>query len=282
MALAKKTIEESMKSVTPQDMAKDAYSAKRLSQKIQEQFGDKRQPAVGVNPFQAGQTLAPAREAEFKRKSEFVPAAYKTAQEAEERQTKAQDDLATFYDKWALQADELAMKQSQDKRATDLYSQQQTADISSKMNEIGFSAFKNAADRQDSLEKAYLDGDAERQLVTGAINGQIRLADVDMYWKEVINDFSQRLMDVKAWADADLEIFKNKMQSDAANWGSMVSGLTDLSKVGLEYMDQPGEDGLTGWDKVKKYFQSDTTREPVIEDAADAFLNEPDSSFLEE
>jgi len=282
MALAKKTIDESMKPVTPLDMAKEGYAAKRMSEKIQEQFGNKNQPVVGVNQFQGGATLSPAKEAEFKRRSEFVPEAYKTAQAAEERQTKAQDELADFYAKWDIQADELAMKQSQALRAADLQAKLQSQEVDNKLKEIGFSAFKNDADRQDSLEKAYLDGNASKQLITASINGAVKMQDIDTYWKEVINDFDQRLMDVKSWADADLKAFEYNMKTDAVNWGSIVSGLTTLSKVGVDAMDTPDDSGLTGWDKVKSLFTSDTSTTPVVENAADAFLNTPDSEFLEE
>ncbi len=265
-------------------MAKSGYEAQKVSEKIQKQFGDPRAPVVAPSAYQTGAASLPARQAEYARRTEFVPKAYETVGNTEKAQTDIQDNLADFYTKWQIQADELAAKQGQATSQADLDALQTAYGTENKIRSIEFDAFQNAAQRYDALEKAYTDGDAEKELIRSAINGQVRVSDIDAYWDLITNDIKQDLADFTSMTDAEFKAWKEGIAAKAANWGNIVSGLTSLTKVGIDQMDKKDENGLTGWDKLKTLYNSEETQtEPnLYQTPADEFLSTPDSEFLEE
>lgn len=277
MAISKKQVEDATKPVTPKDMAKAGFEAEQVSKKIQKQFKSPDAPIVTLNAYQRGVASLPARQAEYQRRSEFVPKVAKTVGDVEKAQTQIQDELSDFYDKWNLQADQLAMKQSQAEKEADLAALQSQYGVEDKLRKIEFDAYKNASDRYDALEKAYLDGDATRELIRAGINGQVRVQDIDMYWDLVINDIKQDLADFESMTRAEFEAWKEEIGAKAKNWGAITSGLTNLAKVGIDAMGKKDSNGLTGWDKVDAFFADSGDGMS----AADQILATPDEAFLE-
>jgi hypothetical protein len=234
MGLAKKDIFDATKPVDPIETARAGVEAENISKQIQRHYGKAGKPIVGSTAFQQGVASDAARQAEFNRQKEFIPKAYETAKGIEERQTQTQDELAGFWDEYGLRADELAMKQSQAQRETDLYSKLQNQETENKLREIEFSALKSDAERQDALEKAYLDGQADIQLQKAAINGQVKLSDIDKYWELQMNTIRENLLDFRAWSEAEMKIFEYNMEMSGANWGAIMNGLFQMTKAGAE------------------------------------------------
>lgn len=253
MAIAKQTIEESMKPVDTRKMAEAGLAAEDISRKMQKYYGDSNKPTIRATSFQQGLGTEKARQSDIQRQQQYIPKVYEATKGIEDRQTETQDNLAKFYDDWLLKSDELATKQNQTAREADLYARESQSQIDQKLKEIGFSAFKNDAQRQDALEKAYFDGAAEKQMLTSAITGEIKLNDIDNYFDIIMNDINQEMLDIKAWAEADIEAFKSNIDIKARNWGNIFSGLAELGKIGRDQLDVKDENGLTGWDKIKTF-----------------------------
>jgi hypothetical protein len=238
MGLAKKDIFDSTRPVDPIETARAGVEAENISKQIQRHYGKAGRPIVGSTAFQQGVASDAARQAEFNRQKEFIPKAYETAKGIEERQTQTQDELAGFWDEYGLRADELAMKQSQSQRETDLYSKLQNQETENKLREIEFSALKSDAERQDALEKAYLNGQADIQLQKAGINGQVKMADIEKYWDLQMNAIREELLDFRAWSEAEMEAFKYGMETSGSNWGAIINGMAQLGKTGAENYDK--------------------------------------------
>ena len=273
MVLAKKTYEESLKPVSARDMAESGRQAEELSKSIQKQFGDKNAPVVGASPYARGIATDTGKQAEFARQQEFIPKAYEAAKGIEEKQTGIQDQVSDFWRGYSIRADEAAMKQNQAKRSADILTQEKQQELEGKLRDIEFSALQNDAQRQDALEKAYLDGQAEIELLKGGLAGAVKMSDIEKYWDLKINDIVQDLKDFEMWTQAEKEAFTVQMKADAANWGSIVNGLTTLGKVGAENWDSIST-GTQNWWNDRQNASNAAIQMPALGDPNVQFMGD--------
>jgi len=235
--VTKKTVSESTKPVSTWEQAEAGRQAEEVARSIQKHYGESAMPIIGSTFSQRGAAGSKAKQADFQRQQEFIPKAFETAGKIEEGQAAIADESVDFWRKYNLQADELAMKQNQQKRSADLFSEESRLGTEKKLKEIEFAAFQNDAKRQDALEKAYLDGHAEKELLKGSIAGAVKVSDIEAYWGMKINEIKNDLLDYEMMTKIEKEDFTAKMQRDAKNWGSIINGLVTVGKVGAENWD---------------------------------------------
>lgn len=243
MAVTTKTVKESTKPVDSREIAESGREAEQMSQQIQKHYGQGQQ-VIKSSPWQRGVAADKAKQADFQRQQQFIPKAYETTGKIEEGRTKLGDQVADFWTGYGLRADELAMKQAQQKRGQSLMDAETLARVGDELQKIEFSAFQNDAQRQDALEKAYLDGDAEIELTKAGVQGKLKIADIDRYWQMKINEIRQDLKDFEMEKDFEKEMFKQNLATDAANWGSIISGITGIAGTAAEKMDKKDWDNL--------------------------------------
>lgn len=283
MAISKKQVEDATKPVSDKDMAQSAWEAQEVSKNIQRQFGDKRSPIVAPSAFRTADAAIPAKQAEFQRRQQFLPQAYQTIAEVEEKQTGIQDEVADFYDKWNLKADELMMKQDQARRGADLETQQVLQGVEEKMRDIEFTSFQNAAKRYDAMEEAYQKGDAEKSLIQAGINGTIKVKDVEKYWDMVVQDIQEDLKDWRQMTELEFNTWKQKIAAKSKNAAKFIEGATDLFKTGIDEGLKEDKEGKTGFERL---LESDKGDAQEIDNARargrDAVWTEVDDGYSDE
>lgn len=217
---------------TEQGTGSVAQRAKKLSESIQRRWGD-RDKVVGASPFSSRIAQSEASAADIKRRQEFIPKVYEQTAKSEEAGASIQDSLADAYSKFNLTADELAEKQRQTEVGLDLFREQAGSDIESKLREIEFSAFRNKAERDDAMAKAFADGSLNEEMVQAGINGDIKVSDIDTYWKYQLNELNELWKDFAQDKKIEYGQFEADLEAKAAIWGSILNG---MFKVGGEVM----------------------------------------------
>lgn len=222
----KTTLQESAKD-RPQDRETAAQKASTMSQSIQRKFGSP-SPVVAT-PEQRAAAEGKASQASYAQREKFVPQAYKAISDIESASTGVQDQSAQFWANYADKARALEEQQRQGTKGTDLFLQQANEEMLQKLQEMDFTAYKNAAQRHDALEKAYLDGSLQETLIQAGINHDIRMQDISKVRSLIMNSYQEMLAEFRLDEEINAEKIKANMEATSILIGSIMSGIASMA-----------------------------------------------------
>lgn len=222
----KKTLQTAAEDDT-QSRDEAAQQASQMSQSVQKKFGST-QP-ITASPQQRAAAEGKAKTASYEQREKFLPQAYQTVSDVESASTGVQDQSAQFWADYANNAAKLEEQQRQGASGLDLFLQQSNQEMLQKMQEMDFTSFKNAAQRQDALEKAYRDGNLVDTLLQGAVNHDIRMQDITKVRELIMNTYNELLADFRTDKEIDFARVKADTEATAQNIGSIMSALAMIA-----------------------------------------------------
>jgi DNA-binding helix-hairpin-helix protein with protein kinase domain len=214
---------------SPTDFEKEMSDVELANASIQRQFGTGQQ--MGIDPNRA----APAQiyqAGEMQRRQAATDPAFQTATAIGEREAGVQNSLAQALQKYRTNIDDITQKGQQSLAETQFGKQKGLWEVDVSRRDLGFSMYKNNAERQDAIQAAWRNGEAEEKLLEAGINHDMRLQDIEMYWTQVINEIEQELKDWSQMTQADWYKFQRDMETKSNSWAAIVDGgLGILSSV---------------------------------------------------
>jgi len=182
-------------------------------------------PVTGLNRFQRQGLQNQWLGQESQRRLGSNQAAFGLGGQIDEREAGIANQLSSLYDKYRNTQADAQQQQAQGTLALDQDTKEALAGISQKKNEFDFGLYKNQAERNDALTSLWAKGTAEESLQNAAINNQIKMQDIDQYFKLINNQLEQDFEDYKhdytlAWSK-----YQREVTSRAANYGAIFGGL---------------------------------------------------------
>ncbi len=209
------------KAKSPADFEKEMSDIELANASIQRQFGSGQQ--MGINPNRA----APAQvyqAGEMQRRQAAIDPAFKTGTAIGEREAGVENSLAQSLQKYKNSIDDTTMKGQQSMAETDFGLKKGLWEVDTQRKDLGFSMYKNRAEREDAIQAAWNNGVAEEKLLEAGINHDMRLQDIEMYWANVTNEIDQALRDWNQMTKAQWEAFQRDMETKSNSWAAIVSG----------------------------------------------------------
>lgn len=240
MATFAPELDKLSKPIEPQNRSNLAQRAKKLSESLQKYYGDK-DKIVGASPFSSRLAESEAAAADYKRRSGLLPKMYEQTAKEEEGGAKISQSVEDAYSKFKLASDKIAEQQRQSKVGLGLSQEEAAAGFENKMRELGFTAYKNKADRDDAMEKAYLDGDLMMAMTTAAINSDVKMTDIDSFWQYQINDLNEMWKDYEQGEKLDHAKFIADLSTKAENFANVINGFLGMGKGVVEYNIKAGD-----------------------------------------
>lgn len=102
---------------------------------------------------------------------------------------------------------------------------------------IDFTAYKNAADRADAIDKAYQDGSIELQILDANRSNSLKMADLEQYYALDKNRFDNETKDWQTMSEQQMLQTLLNMQQQAAGGVAMLDALIKIGgTVATDYI----------------------------------------------
>jgi len=214
---------KSQRARNPQEFEDAMGEIERSVASVQRQYGSGQQ--MGIDPrFSRAAPAQTYQAGEMQRRQAAVDPAFQTATAIGEREAGAQNALAQSLQKYQTSVADTALKGQQSLADTGFEKEKGLWTVDQNRRNLGFSMYKNNAERADAIQSAWDQGVAEDKLIEAGINHDIRLQDIDMYWSNVMNEVDQALRDWQSMTDADWYKFQRDMEAKSQSWGAITEG----------------------------------------------------------
>lgn len=218
------------------EFEKGISDIERATAAVQRQYGSGQQ--MGIDPrFSRAVPAQTYQKGEMQRRQAATKPAFQTAQAIGEREAGAQSALAQSLEKYRQETKGATMKGQQAEAKAGLAREKGLWEVDQRQRNLGFSMYKNEANRADAIRDAYDKGVAEERLLEATTNHDIRMQDIKTYWSDVINEIDQQLRDWRQMTEAEWFRFKAELQAKAAAWGAIIGG---SSGVLSDIVQDPG------------------------------------------
>jgi hypothetical protein len=182
-------------------------------------------PVTGLNRFQRQGVRNQWVGAENQRRQQAAGNAFGLSNQIDERNANVQNTLTDAYSKYRNVNADAAQQQAQTSLTLGQNVKESMAGLEQKKNEFDFGLFKNQAERDDAMASLWRKGVAEEALQNMAFNHQLKMQDVDQYFKLLINQLNEDLEDYKIDSQIGWSKTQRGMESAAANTGLLMGGL---------------------------------------------------------
>lgn len=207
----------------PKEAADELLSLEAGQQAVQKQVTGG--PVTGLNRFQRQGLQNQWVGQETARRQAAVAPAFGLAGQTDERLAGVQNTLADAYNKYLNTEANAAQQQGQTALTLGQGVTESLAGIGQKKSEYDFGLFKNQAERDDAMASLWRKGVAEETLQNMAFNHQLKMQDVDQYFKLILNQLNEDLEDYKVDSELSWSKSKRTMEAAAANTGLLMGGL---------------------------------------------------------
>jgi len=122
---------------------------------------------------------------------------------------------------------EIKAKQEQNNqdRGTELADRTNQWATNNEMRNLDFKELVGKTQRSDAIAELYREGRAEDALYDAAIEGKLKMQDVDVYYANLKGDLNNAFKLWEAGRKAEFEKMMAEMQSKAINWGTAIGGI---------------------------------------------------------
>lgn len=227
MAAFAKNVSDSTAETDPQQWERTKNLLRTVAETAQKQYGGigSRPMSVSADPYSTLSADRKYASGEFGRRKAAAESSFDIAKTQDERQGEFGNRVrAALYDRQKL-AEETPLKQQQMEREAALGMRNTLTEGQQKINEINFSAFKNAADRIDSMNTAYDKGILEMQLLDLNKQGMLEMADIDRYFTLLKADMLNMLKGIEAEGELKREQYLKELETKSDNMSAIISGL---------------------------------------------------------
>lgn len=215
---------------------KDPLEARRYQDELEE--GQKSvsrwitgAPVMGLNRFQKQAVDSEALAGEQERRQQAATGAMQVAGSIDERLTGAANTLSGAYDKAQSTQADLAQKQAQSLQEAEWAKTTGLRDVADKTKDVDFQLLKNQTLRDDALEDAWVKGIMDNKLQDMSIGGDMRLQDIDQYFKLKENEIQEDFLDWQKKTEIDFNAEIAKMVASAQAFATLFQGVMQGSSA---------------------------------------------------
>lgn len=191
-------------------------------------------PAVTLNRFQRQDARNAYLGAELDRRKAAAEGATQLAGIQDERVAGAANQLAAAMDKYRNTQDDLSQRQAQAVTEADQTARMGITEIDIKKNMFDWELEKNQTKRDDAISDAWVEGMVNNKLQDLQIAGQMRLQDIDQYYKLWQNEIDQSFKDWEQKTKADWEAEIAKVTANAQAMAQIFAGSLTMADAGIE------------------------------------------------
>lgn len=119
----------------------------------------------------------------------------------------------------------LKQEQSNQDRTTELTDRTNQWQTSEQMRNLDFKELTNRTQRSDAIAELYREGRAEDALFDAALEGKLKMQDIDIYYKSMNSELNNMFKLWEANKKATFEKMLSDLQNRAVNWGTAINGI---------------------------------------------------------
>jgi hypothetical protein len=226
---------DSTKERGTEGVVKNLRNASQRMRQAQEQWGSRGRATTGMDPRDQAEALRDYGISEADRRQQASSTASQFGQGVDQRKAEVSNATQKLID--TQEASVRGAEQSQRNlyRENDLSNQMANNDINEKLKQVDWGSYQNQTSRQDAFTDMFRQGKESDYFLDKAINQQVKMQDLDMWYKtlsnQIDNDFKDWEFKTKAQQDAIL----TKYQQQGQNIANTVSGLTAIANYGIQY-----------------------------------------------
>lgn len=220
----------------------DRYETRMMAG--QRQFGGKNTSPQGLSSSGRQAAEEQITLGEANRRPEATKNAFTLGSSIDKRKGQLSDEVEAALRKRQNLTTDAATKQSQQDREQALSNEQITEGAKSSMRDLNFSLYKSQTERDQAMRDAWQKGSLDAELQVAAINNNLRMQDVENYYKLLIADINGEMQSFEKMSKFELEDWTNNMMDKAKNWGALLSSL----ETGIKATPQVAATGVEkGW-----------------------------------
>ena len=225
----------------PQEYSAIRNMMRQATEAAQKQYG-----GVGARVSTAAPSLAEDiaaenkyKAGEYERRKAATTGAYDLSKAIDERTGSLADRVReALYERQKLKED-IPEKQRQLETEANLKQREIQESGKQELGKINFQSYTKAADRIDSMNRAYEDGILEFQLLSIAQQGQLDTADIDRYFTLLQTDLNNKLADINSMGAMQRDLILKEIEAKGSNVASFISGLFGIaSAVGVNQINE--------------------------------------------
>lgn len=239
-AFQKEVFDSTKEAIDPKKAQRIQDELQRQARTVQRQFGGQQQagtPRLGIGS-PSGSEAATSQYAldEFNRRKAATGSAFDLGTKVDTRRSQLADELNAAVRRRKLATDKYATSQDQEQRKHDLEVMGIGQDVSNKMKELGFSAYKSQTDRNMAMADLYGKGMLEAEMFQAGVDNSLKLQDIDNYFSmleaNLRADFEAEMKNAE-WNWTELE---RKLNRDANNVARLIEGIVTGGQAGAYKM----------------------------------------------
>lgn len=150
------------------------------------------------------------------------------ASQEDARRAGVSDAIAGALDAQTQAEVKLKQEQSNQDRTTELTDRTNQWQTNEQMRQMDFKEFTNRTQRSDAIAELYREGRAEDALFDAALEGKLKMQDIDIYYKKLNSDLNNAFKLWEAGRKAEFEQIMADMQTRAINWGTAINGIVGV------------------------------------------------------
>lgn len=213
----------------PQKKLMDRLETRALAR--QSQFGGQSTSPVGFSSAGRRDIDEKIRLGEAERRPDATKKAYDLGSSIDKRKSQLSDEVEA-----AIRKRENIMQGASDKQGNMLREDELSTDkimeeARQGLRDVNFSVFKSQADRDQAMREAYQKGALDAELQVAALNGGLRMQDIENLYKLRIAEIDGEMRTFEKMSEQELRDWVAKMDNRAKGWGGILTALETGAKA---------------------------------------------------
>lgn len=222
-------------------LADNLRRTEQQSRQTYEQFGGTG-PSIGLSTRDRQDALREYGINDERRREQAAGSLAGITSQVDQRRAGVSDAIADSLDAQSQAELEAASALGRAEQESEFSKEQSMEGLENQMREISFKEYQSQAQRDDKLDELYQKGAAEDLLQDAAIDGKLRLMDIEHYYNLLLQDMNNSFEMWKVTNDLDHKKELDRMIMKAQNMGAIIEGTTQMVNTAYQAYNRNGGD----------------------------------------